>query len=472
MENRLTNTDNPNPAPNLNYVQRDLDLIWHPCSQMKDYQEIPPIVMERGKGCWLYDINGKAYLDVISSWWCNLLGHCNERIIAAVKEQLDQLEHVIFATCSNKPVIELCDRLVQVVPQGLCKFNFTDNGSSSVEVALKMSFQYQLQTGHPEKQRFMCLSDAYHGETLGALSVGGVDLYSQRYKPLMIDAIRIDAPDCYRCPYGKSRGTCQAECFQAAQRTFDQFADQTCALIVEPIIQMAGGMRIYPPLYLNKLREACDQHNILLIADEIGTGFGRTGKLFACNHAEICPDIMCLSKGLTGGYLPMAVVATTQTIFDAFYADFGTHRAFMHSHTYSGNPLAAAAAGTVLKILTEEPILEQAACSAAYFGNLLRRAFEDCPFVGEIRSVGLIHVIELVANRETKAPLDGSKRYGFQIYKRALEKGVLLRCLGDLVYFNPPLNIQPEELELAVRVSRECVRDVLENGQNDKEPTT
>lgn len=450
----------------MDYVQRDLDLIWHPCSQMKDYQQTPPIVIDHAAGCWLYDISGNKYLDVISSWWCNLLGHCNPSINAALKEQLDKLEHVIFANFSHKPVIELCDQLSRVVPSGIEKFNFTDNGSSSVEVALKMSFQYQLQCGHSEKRRFMCLSNAYHGETLGALSVGGVDLYSQLYKPLMMDVIRIDAPDCFRCPYGKNRNCCRTECFAAAQSAFERYANQCCAIIVEPIIQMAGGMKIYPAEYLKRLRQACDKYNVLLIADEIGTGFGRTGRMFGCNHAEISPDIMCMSKGLTGGYLPMAIAATTNEIYEAFYADYSAHRAFMHSHTYSGNPLAATAAKTVLNILTTQPILQQAGKNAVYFNQKIREAFNDCPYVGEIRQAGLINIIELVEDSQTKKPLEAARRIGFQIYNKALKKGLLLRCLGDLVYFNPPLTIQPDELDFAVKISRECVREVLEDTES------
>lgn len=443
----------------MSLVEKDLKYIWHPCSQMKDYEQLPPIVIDRGEGIYLYDVEGKAYLDVISSWWCNLLGHCNPRLNAALKTQVDKLEHVIFANFSHEPAIRLCERLVGVIPAGLSKFHFSDNGSAAIECALKMSFQYHYQTGHPEKQRFMALTDGYHGETIGALSVGGVDLYSEIYKPLLLDIIRVEAPDCYRCPYGACRNTCQAQCFAAAERALEQHGHETAAFIVEPLLQGAAGMRIYPPLYLKKLREACDRYNVLLIADEIATGYGRTGKMFACGHAGISPDLMCISKGLTGGYMPMAITITTQKVFDAFYADYSQGKAFMHSHTYSGNPLACSLALEVLRILEEENILVKAAQSAVYLHQKLQDSLGSHPRVGEIRHIGLINGIELVADRECKEGFDPAHRTGYQIYKRALQKGLILRPLGDVLYFNPPLIITPREIDQAVEI---CTRAILE----------
>lgn len=445
----------------MNLVQKDLQHIWHPCSQMKDYEDLPPIVIDHAKGLYLYDIYGNRYADVVSSWWCNLLGHCNERINNAVKAQIDKLEHVIFANFSHTPAINLCDRLSQVLPAGLTKFLFTDNGSSAIEAALKMSFQYHYQTGNPQKTRFMALSAAYHGETVGALSVGGVDLYSRIYKPMLLDIIRVDGPDCYRCPYGEHRDSCRVECFETAEQAFVKYADTVCAFIAEPLVQGAAGMKIYPPVYLKKLRQACDRYNVHLIADEIATGFGRTGKMFACNHANISPDIMCLSKGLTGGYMPMALAVTTQTVYDAFYADYNEGKAFMHSHTYSGNPLACAAANEVLTILQEERILEKANETAGYFRQLVRENLIKHRHVGEVRSIGLINAIELVEDRAAKQPFDPKQRVGYQIYKKALAKGVMLRPLGDVLYFNPPLTISREEMDFAVQVCKECIASVL-----------
>ena len=287
--------------------QRDLRHIWHPCAQMKDYEELPPMVIDRAKGVWLYDVYGKAYLDIVSSWWANLLGHANDTINARITAQMERLEHVIFANFSHRPAITLAERLAARVPEGLTKFHFNDNGSSAVEAALKMAFQYCQQTGRTQKTRFMCLSEGYHGETIGALSVGSMDLFAKMYQPMMMDNIHVEAPDCYRCPFGKVRGHCACECFCHAERAFEMHGKETAAMIVEPLLQGSAGMRIYPAAYLKKLRALCDAHDVLLIADEIATGFGRTGRLFATERAEITPDIMCVSKGLTGGYMPMSI---------------------------------------------------------------------------------------------------------------------------------------------------------------------
>lgn len=445
----------------MNWVEKDLKYIWHPCSQMKDYEELKPIIIDHAKGINLYDIDGNEYKDIVSSWWCNLLGHCNPRINDAMKKQLDTLEHVIFANFSHKTAITLCEKLSKVLPNGLCKFNFTDNGSSAIEAAMKVSFQYHYQTGNPEKKRFMALSDAYHGETIGALSVGGVDLYSEIYKPILLDIERIQGPDCYRCPYGKDRDNCSCECSEHAETAFKEYGNETCALLVEPLLQGSAGMKIYPPLYLKKLRELCDKYNVHLIADEIATGYGRTGKMFACNHADISPDIMCLSKGLTGGYMPMAIFITTQKIYDAFYSDYNEGKAFMHSHTYSGNPLACSAAIEVLNILEDEKIIENAVENAKYFNNLIKNTFLSHKNVGEVRSIGLINAIELVQDKTTKQPFNSKLRTGYKIYKEALKNGVLLRPLGDVLYFNPPLIIEKEDMDFVVKTAYNCMEKIL-----------
>ena len=437
--------------------EKDLNYIWHPCSQMKDYEELPPIIVKKGQGIYLYDKNGKEYIDIVSSWWCNLLGHCNPTINKAIKEQLDCLEHVIFANFSHEPAIQLCEQLSENVPKGLTKFNFSDNGSSAIECSLKMAFQYQYQVGKREKKRFMCLTEGYHGETIGALSVGAMDLYAKLYQPMLMDTIQIEAPDCYRCPYGKTRECCDTECFRKAEKAFEQYAQECCAIIVEPLLQGSAGMRIYPAMYLKKLRKLCDEYDVLLIVDEIATGFGRTGKMFACDHAEITPDIMCISKGLTGGYLPMAITITTEEIYRAFYADYKEGKAFMHSHTYSGNPLGCRAGLAVQKILREENIIEKANQRAVYLTKRLNEALLEYPYVGEIRHIGLIHAIELVKDKKTKEGFDSEERVGYQIYKEALKNGLLLRPLGNVLYFNPPLIIEEEQIEEAIK---RCVTSI------------
>jgi adenosylmethionine-8-amino-7-oxononanoate aminotransferase len=445
----------------MNWQEEDLKYIWHPCSQMKDYETLPPIVIDHAQGINLYDIDGKCYKDIVSSWWCNLLGHCNPRINQAMKKQLDTLEHVIFANFTHKTAITLCQRLVEVLPKGLCKFNFADNGSASIEMAMKMSFQYHQQTGNPQKKRFMALTDAYHGETIGALSVGACDLYSEIYKPILMDVVRVEGPDCFKCPYGKCRDNCSCECFEHAEKTFEKYGEETCAMLVEPLLQGSAGMKIYPALYLTKLRALCDKYNVHLIADEIATGYGRTGKMFAFDHAGVSPDIMCLSKGLTGGYMPMSICVTTQDIYDAFYDDYGKGKAFMHSHTYAGNPLACSAAIEVLNILKDEQIIPKAVEKAKYFNKIINKNFLDLPYVGEVRHIGLVNAIEIVKDKKSKKNYPSNLRLGYQIYKKALKKGVLLRPLGDVIYFNPPLIIEPEDMDFVTDVAKECMLEVM-----------
>ena len=419
------------------------------------------MIIDHGEGVWLYDIYGKKYLDIVSSWWANLLGHCNKTINAGIKEQLDKLEHVIFANFSHRPAIELAEQLKEITPPKIKKFHFNDNGSAAVECALKMAFQFYQQGGKPEKKRFMCLTEGYHGETIGALSVGSLDLYAKLYQPMMMDNIHIEAPDCYRCPYGKQRDCCQCECFEKAEKAFAKHGHETAAMIAEPLLQGSAGMRIYPPLYLKKLRGLCDKYDVKLILDEIATGFGRTGTMFACEQAGISPDILCISKGLTGGYLPMSVTCVSEEIYDAFYADYSEGRAFMHSHTYAGNPLGCAAALAVQKIFREQPILKTAGENAKWLTAEMENSFGRHKNVGEIRHIGLIHAIELVKNPETKEPFAEAKRTGYAIYKRALQYGLILRPLGDVLYFNPPLTITRAELTLAIEMAQQAITDVL-----------
>lgn len=445
----------------MNLQEKDLKYIWHPCSQMKDYEELPSIVIKNGKGIYLYDDTGKEYIDIISSWWCNLLGHCNPKINSAIKDQLDSLEHVIFANFTHEPAIKLCEELSEIVPRGLTKFNFSDNGSASVECALKMSFQYQQQSGHSEKKKFMCLANGYHGETIGALSVGSMDLYTEIYKPMLMDAIHIEAPDCYRCKYEQNRENCSCQCFKSAEEAFEKYGESTCAIIIEPIVQGSAGMRIYPALYLKKLRKLCDEYGVILIADEIATGFGRTGRMFAFNHAEVSPDIMCVSKGLTGGYMPMAITITTDEIYNAFYDDYNKGKAFMHSHTYSGNPLGCSAALAVQKILKDDNILEGATTTSKYLKSKLRDSLIEHSNIGEIRSIGLINAIELVEDKNTKSGFDSKLRVGYEIYKEALKNGLILRPLGNVLYFNPPLNINNNEIDKAIEICSNAIFKTL-----------
>jgi len=432
---------------------------------MKDYEAFPPIVIERGEGVFLEDVDGKRYLDAVSSWWVNLFGHANQKINDALYDQANTLEHVIFANFSHKPAIDLAESIIRIAPEGLNKVFFGDNGSSAVEIALKLAFQYYQQVGKPKKTRFVALTDAYHGETIGALSVGGVDLYSKIYNPLLLDVERVQGPDCFRCAYNQNRDTCKAECFEHMAQTIEEKHEEIAGIIVEPLVQAAAGMKIYSKEYLIKLRTLCDQYDIQFIADEIAVGFGRTGKMFACNHAGVTPDLMCVSKGLTAGYLPLSLVVMKDKMYEAFYDDYETMKAFLHSHSYSGNPLGCAVANRTIQIFDEENVIERNQETALYIHQKVTAMLKDIPHVGEFRQLGMIGAIELVEDMETKKPFDWQKRVGYEIYKIALEKGVLLRPLGNIVYFMPPYVITYDEIDFMVQVAKEAILEYFNRDQ-------
>ena len=441
---------------NSSYVARDLAHVWHPCTQMKDHEQLPPIPIRRGQGVWLEDYAGRRYLDAISSWWVNLFGHANPRINAAVRAQLEQLEQVILAGFTHEPVIELSEGLVAVAPPGLSRCFYADNGSSAVEVAMKMSFHYWRNVGRTGKRRFITLSNSYHGETLGALAVGNVELYKEIYRPLLMDVITVPSPDCFGRDPGERWAEHSRRKFAHMETALAQHAHETAAVIVEPLVQCAGGMRMYDPVYLELLRAACDRCDVHLIADEIAVGFGRTGTLFACEQAGIRPDFMCLSKGLTGGYLPLSAVLTTEPVYAAFYDEYVRLNAFLHSHSFTGNPLACAAARASLRIFRDDNILERNRALAAHMGARARE-LEDHPHVAEVRQRGMIVAIELVRDKAKREPYPWQERRGLVVYRHGLERGVLLRPVGDVVYFMPPYVIAPEEIDLMVDVARDGI---------------
>ena len=438
------------------WVTRDLAHVWHPCTQMKDHEQLPLIPIRRGSGAWLEDYTGKRYLDAVSSWWVNLFGHANPRINAAVRAQLEQLEQVILAGFTHEPVIALSEELAALAPPGLSRCFFADNGSSAVEVAVKMSFHYWRNVGQPHKRRFITLSNSYHGETLGALAVGNVELYKEIYRPLLMDVITVPSPDCYERAPGASWAEHSRARFAHMEAALAQHAPEAAAVIVEPLVQCAGGMRMYDPVYLALLREACDRHAVHLIADEIAVGFGRTGTFFACEQAGIRPDFMCLSKGLTGGYLPLSTVMTTEPIYAAFYDEYLKLKAFLHSHSFTGNPLACAAARASLAIFREDGTLAHNRTLAAHLGSRARE-LEDHPHVAEVRQRGMIVAIEMVRDKASRTPYPWQERRGLSVYRHALERGVLLRPVGNVVYFMPPYVITPEEIDLMVDVARDGI---------------
>jgi adenosylmethionine---8-amino-7-oxononanoate aminotransferase len=441
---------------NATLIARDLRHVWHPCTQMHDHEQWPPVPIRRGRGVWLEDFAGKHYLDAVSSWWTNLFGHANERISEAVAVQARKLEHVLLAGFTHEPAIELAERLTVLVPTGLTRCFFADNGSAAVEVALKMSFHYWQNCGRPGKTRFLTLGNSYHGETLGALAVGDVPLYRQTYQPLLLPVVTVPSPDSYECPPGESLTQHTRKRFELMEKALAEHAHELAAVIVEPLVQCAGGMRMYEPQYLKWLREACDRHQVQLIADEIAVGFGRTGTLFACEQAGIRPDYLCLSKGLTGGYLPLSVTLTTEEVYAAFYAPYATQRAFLHSHSYTGNPLACAAALATLDIFASEPVLERNRSLALRLAEGAA-PLKDHPQVADVRQRGMILAIELVKHRESRAPYPWQERRGLRVYRHGLERGVLLRPIGNVVYFMPPYVINPEEIALVAKVAAEGI---------------
>jgi adenosylmethionine-8-amino-7-oxononanoate aminotransferase len=444
--------DGPVLAGNAGLAARDLRHVWHPCTQMHDHESIPMVPIVRGEGAWLIDADGRRYLDGISSWWTNLFGHAHPRLAAALADQAQQLEHVIFAGFTHPPAIALAEELVRITPPGLQRVFFADNGSAAIEVALKMSFHYWLNRGHGEKTRFIALTGSYHGETLGALSVSDVALYRKTYAPLLLTPILAPSPDSYEAEPGESPAQVAARRLGELRELLERHAHETCAVIVEPLVQCAGGMRMYHPDYLGGLRRLCDEFGVHFIADEIAVGFGRTGTLFACEQAGIAPDFMCLSKGLTGGCLPLSAVLTTEEVYAAFYAEYNAGKAFLHSHSYTGNPLACRVALETLAIFRDEPVLERNRMLAAHLAQRLA-PLRDHPHVADVRQTGLIAAVELVSDKRTRKPWPSAERRGMKVYLHGLKNAALLRPLGNVVYFMPPYVVGTEEIDHLVDVA-------------------
>lgn len=440
---------------NLSELQKkDLKYVFHPCAQMKDFEELPPLVMKKGEGLYLIDENGNKYMDCISSWWVNLFGHCNPRINKVVTEQVNTLEHIIFANFAHEPAAELCEELTKVMPKGINKFLFSDNGSSCIEMALKLSFQYHLQTGNPQKTKFISLENAYHGETIGALGVGDVDIFTETYRPLIKEGIKV------RVPYLNSKITeeefkkIEDGSIEELEKLIEEKHYEIACMIVEPLVQGAAGIKIYSTKFLKAARELTKKYNIHLIDDEIAMGFGRTGKMFACEYAGIEPDMMCIAKGLSSGYYPIAMLCITSEIFDAFYSDYKEGKSFLHSHTYSGNPLGCRIALEVLRIFKDENILESVNKKGKYLEKKLHEIFKDKDYIKDIRNIGLIGAIEL---KDVKP----NERIGRKIYAEALKKGVFVRPIGNTVYFMPPYVITENEIDIMLDVCEKSIEEVL-----------
>ncbi|WP_205859120.1 adenosylmethionine--8-amino-7-oxononanoate transaminase [Pleionea sediminis] len=442
--------------------QRDLSVLWHPCTQMKEHEIYPLLPMVKGDGVYLIDDQGNRYIDAISSWWVNLFGHGRVEIKRAVQQQAEELEHVIFSGCSNIPAIELAEKLVAITPKGLDRVFYADCGSAAVEVSLKMSFQYWKNIGRPEKQKFIALSNGYHGETVGALSVGDVALYKETYGPMLFDTIMAPSPDCFYREQGESWYDYSLRQFEKMRSLVEKHHHETAAIILEPLIQCAGNMRMYHPVYLTKLRDLCDEFNVHLIFDEIAVGFGRTGTLFACEQANVVPDFMCVSKGITGGFLPLAAVLTRESIYEAFYDDYSSLKGFLHSHSYTGNALACAAGVATLNIFEQEPILENNKKLINKLSEVAEQ-FVDHPFVGDVRQTGTVLAIEMMKDKKTKEAFDWRERRGIRVYQHALTQGALLRPLANVVYMMPPYVITEEEIELLARVAWDGINKAVKD---------
>jgi len=438
------------PQDMAEWLQRDLGTLWHPCTQMAEHPETLPLIPIRsGQGVWLTDIEGNRYLDAISSWWTNLFGHSEPRIANAIAQQANTLEHVIFAGFSHEPGLTLAERLLALAPDGLSRVFYADNGSAAVEIALKMSFHSFANQGKTGKTRFMALHNSYHGETLGALSMADIPLYRRVYSPLLLEPLFAPSPDAFLRYEGESSRDCALRAAKDLEQQVSEHHHQLCALILEPLVQCAGGMRMYHPVYLSEARRICDSYGIHLIADEIAVGFGRTGTLFACEQAGIRPDFLCLSKGLTGGFLPMSAVLTTEAVFSNFLSK-DREKGFLHSHSYTGNPLGCAAALAVLDIFESDSVLTRNLKTAETMGALAQK-LQAHPNVREVRQTGMIVAFEMGKTQQDAFPPE--QRRGLHAYKVGLRNGAILRPLGDTLYWMPPYCINDSELDHLYRAT-------------------
>jgi adenosylmethionine-8-amino-7-oxononanoate aminotransferase len=443
------------------WIKRDLKVNWHPYMQMKDLTANPPILIERAKGIKLFDENRNYYYDTISSWWCNIHGHNHPAINRAIKKQLDRFEHVMFADFTHKLAIELSEKLLSIAPGNFSRVFYSDNGSTAVETALKMSYQYRCNLGHSERKHFVSLDEGYHGDTLGTMGLSGVDQFHNVFTPIIVPSFKIPTPYCYRCPCKKTYPSCKLSCAEPFAKLLEKKANSITAVVLEPLVLGAAGMIMYPPAYLKRIADLASKHGVHLIIDEVATGFGRTGKMFAYEHVKnIKPDFICLSKGITSGTLPFAATLTTETIYRAFYADYEKGKTLQHGHTYTANPLGCAAALASLEIFRKEKSLEHVSDLAPWFHSELDK-FGDLPNVGDVRHIGFIGVLELVADKKTKTPFPAKKRIGRQIYREGLKHHLLLRPLNNIVYFYLPICTTKNELSTILNSTHKVLKKVL-----------
>ena len=443
---------------------KDIDRhnVWHPFTQMQNYAASNPVIIERGEGPYLFDTDGKRYLDAFSSVWCNLHGHRVKEIDDAIRDQLDLVGHSTLLGVSNVPATELAKKLVDLTPAGLDHVFYSDSGATAVEIALKMAFQYwqQREDPRPEKTKFLHLASSYHGDTIGAVSVGGIERFHEAYRPLLFDTITIPSPHPYRCSFCSEETACNKGCQQALEETLDREGDRIAAFFIEPLLQAAGGMIVHPEGYLSHASELCREHDVLLIVDEVATGFGRTGRMFACEHEDVKPDILCLGKGLTGGYLPVAATLATRKIYEAFLGEVEEQKTFYHGHTFTGNPIGCAAAIASIDLLVKNDVVGALQPKIQHL-ELRLSEIADHPHVGDIRILGMIAAIELVSNRESRRPFDWKEHMGVHVCDRAREEGVLLRPLGDTIVLIPPLTLSIEQIDEMLDVTFRAIDHVV-----------
>ncbi|HAM50757.1 MAG TPA: adenosylmethionine--8-amino-7-oxononanoate transaminase [Nitrospiraceae bacterium] len=467
----------------------DRRYIWHPFTQMKEWLDEEPIIISEGKDCFIKDVSGNWYLDGVSSLWVNIHGHRKKEIDEAIKEQLDSIAHSTMLGLSNVPAIRLAEKLVNTVNHSIAGYQqslsfakagqagidegsgemssaecdtqdnkldkvfYSDNGSTAVEVALKMAYQYWVHRGANGKTSFLSLQNAYHGDTIGAMSAGGIDIFRRAFEPLFFETYKAPSPYCYRCEFAAAYPDCAIRCLKAMEDVLEQNAEKIAAVIIEPIVQAAGGMIVAPQGYLTGVRKLCTRYGVLLIADEVATGFGRTGRMFACGHEAVMPDIICLSKGITGGYLPLAATIATDEIYQAFLGTYKDLKTFFHGHSYTGNPLGCAAALACLDIFERENTLEALRPKIAMLETFIKRV-RELDHVGDARIKGMMAGIELVKNKTTKEPYPWEKKMGWRVARLAMANGVFIRPLGNVIVIMPPLSISSENLEQFISVIR------------------
>jgi adenosylmethionine-8-amino-7-oxononanoate aminotransferase len=435
--------------------------IWHPFTQMKDYIEDQPVIIAEGKGLKLIDVNGKEYWDGVSSIWLNVHGHNIRELNEAIIQQLDKVAHSTLLGMANVPAILLAEKVIKLMPEGLSKVFYSDSGATSVEIAVKMAFQYWQHKGKESKRQFITMKEAYHGDTIGAVSVGAIDLFHKAYSSLLFDCIKIPYPSIYRSPYGNSETVIVHESLKELETLLAKRSDEIAALIIEPIVQGASGIIVMPEGYLRGVRELCTKYEVLMIADEVATGFGRTGKMFACEHEHVTPDLLTAGKGLTGGYLPVAITVASEEIYKAFLGDYEEQKTFFHGHSYTGNPLGCAVAIANLELIEKRNLIQEVEIMSEYLASQLT-AFSQLVHVGDIRQKGFMIGIELVRDKETAEPFDWKDRVGVKVCRRARELGMLLRPLGNVIVFMPPLAAAKEELDEMTDIIYQSIRDVTE----------